>query len=80
MPESSKILHFALQRGTPTLWAEVDTEKDMIDRDFAYFATGQSQDEHREYDTELRYIGSVLMSEDWYVFHLYEWMLGEETG
>ena len=66
MPEGSTLLHLATQREEPTLWAQVDTEKPNVDREFFFVGTGYP------FPKEGTYVGTVKLRSDSLVFHLFE--------
>jgi hypothetical protein len=65
MPRGARILHLATQNGTPTLWAEVDTEQPGEVREFRVIGTG-----HEVPPLPCEYIGTYLSGP--FVWHVYE--------
>jgi len=65
MPEGAKIVHFDIQLGCPTFWAEVETEAKPQRRHFCIFGTGEKVS--FEFNTHR---GTCLDRE--YVWHLFE--------
>lgn len=67
MPEEAMILCVQMQHGNPCIWAEVDTEKPKVTRNFQIYGTG-----HAMSDAYLDYIGTFQMHGGNLVFHLFE--------
>lgn len=64
MPVGSKPLSVQLQRGTPCIWLEVDTEKPLKMRLLHVFGTGY------EFDANgLMFVGTIQFPS--FVFHVY---------
>ena len=76
MPAGSKILFVGDQRGTPTLWADVDTANDTsATRCFAIIGTGHSVPDKAEY------IGTANCGEFvWHVYEIANALDGDEHG
>ncbi len=70
VPEGGKILSLQTQMGTPCLWILVDQSRRNEGRRFRYFGTGFAIENMME--TDILYIGSVLIQDDSLVFHLFE--------
>lgn len=77
MPEGATILHVGTQPapyGKPVpreqlcLWAEVDSEKQLVPRRIRVFGTGHDM----VHEHELRYIGTTDMHNHALVWHVYE--------
>jgi hypothetical protein len=68
MPFDAKILSFQLQNGEPQLWVLVDSTKPMKSRVFRGYGTGH-EIENAE---NLVYIGTVIMLNGKFVYHLFE--------
>ena len=64
MPIGSKVLCVAMQGDIPCIWAEVDDEVDMIDRNFTIVVTGNSISNYLG-----TYIGTYQRGP--FVWHLY---------
>ena len=60
-----KVLSVQSQRNEACLWAEVDTEAELILLDFVVVPTGGAV------PVDLKYIGTALVSEDHLVWHFY---------
>jgi len=69
MPNGAHILHFAMQRDTPTIWALVDTEKIPEDRRFVVVGTGK---EIKFNTDEYVYLGTAMTFSHEVVVHLFE--------
>ena len=67
LPKGCFILQVEVQRGTPCLWVECDSEAPKVDRVFAIYGTGHSLP-----DNPGKYIGSYMLQGGMLVFHLYE--------
>ena len=70
IPEGGKILFLQTQKGTSCIWILVDQSKRNEQRNFRYFGTGFPIENIME--TNLLYIGSVLIQDEVLVFHLFE--------
>lgn len=66
MPEGATILHTAVQRGAPCIWARAQTGAQLKPRRFALTVTG------KDYDQGGRYVGTFLLHEGDFVAHLFE--------
>ena len=69
MPKDSKLLHIHEQRGDMFIWAMVDTDNEVEDRQFKIFGTGH---EIPKDDEHLLYIGTVHLNHLELVFHVFE--------
>ena len=67
MPKDSTILTVQVQKGTPCLWALVDTEKEMVGRSIRIVGTG-----HPVPKGIIRYIGTFQVLEGTFVGHVFE--------
>ncbi len=67
MPRGAEFLHVAEQHGRLQLWALVDPRAVPEVRAFTWLGTG-----HETTVPLVRYIGSVLVDEGRFVFHLFE--------
>ena len=67
MPEGAEILTVQLQRGTPCIWALIDTDKPKQLVEIEMFGTGHPMD-----DKLRKYIGSFQMKEEQFIFHVFE--------
>jgi len=65
MPHSATILSVQLQHGIPCIWAMVDVDNDLEDREFWIFGTG-----HVLPDNPGIYIGTILDGS--FVWHIFE--------
>ncbi len=70
IPEGGKILSLQTQKGTPYIWILVDQSRRNEQRNFRYFGTGFPIE--NPIDSNLLYIGSVLIQDEVLVFHLFE--------
>lgn len=69
MPEGAKVLSFAVQHGTPQIWALVDPAETVLPRSFRLYGTG-----HNIHDGELdgyEFVGTFLAEGGALVFHLW---------
>lgn len=67
MPEGAKILSGAVQRGSPVIWALVDTQASDVSRHFILRGTG-----HSIVDEKLTFIASFFLRDGALIFHLFE--------
>lgn len=65
MPEGSTPVRFAMQNGVPCVWALVDTEREVVTRNFRVYGTG-----HVIPDIAAEYVGSC--DDPPFVWHLFE--------
>lgn len=68
MPKNAKILSVGVQRNTPCIWAEVDTDQPTMERVFAVFPTGGVIGP----DLKVQYVGRLDFDDMMYIFHVYE--------
>lgn len=68
MPSGARIIACQVQRETPCLWAEVETESPSAARCFRIFGTGHPLD----IDSAQPYIGTYQLHGGSLVFHVYE--------
>ena len=69
MPRGAHIFSFALQRGTPCVWAIVDPTEPVLEPKTLYLrGTGH---ELQFEPCSLRFIGTVLLNDGALVFHLF---------
>jgi hypothetical protein len=69
LPEGATVISFQAQRGVPTIWALVDTEKPLVPRKFRLYETGR---ELPPPPFAGRYIGTIQLENGDYVLHLFE--------
>ncbi len=69
LPVGAKILHFGIQYGDPRIWALVDPTAGKEIRKFRFAGTGHPITEP---DSELDFIGTVMMRDGALVWHLFE--------
>jgi len=69
MPHDAIILHFAMQRDTPTIWALVDSENAKEPRSFKVVGTGK---EIKFNTDEYVYLGTAMTFSHDAVVHLFE--------
>lgn len=67
MPKDSSLLTVQVQKGTPCLWALVDTDKEAVERLIGIIGTG-----HPVPENVLRYIGTFQVLEGTFVGHVFE--------
>jgi len=67
MPKDSTILTVQVQKGTPCLWALVDTDKEAEERFIRIIGTG-----HPVPENILRYIGTFQVLEGTFIGHVFE--------
>lgn len=70
MPVNAKILHVDVQRGIPCIWAMVDPTVSSENRQFLLWGTGASLPGNET--IHLEHLGSFLMQEGRFVFHIFE--------
>lgn len=70
LPKYANILHIAEVNGTIYLWARVDPEAPMVQREFRIFATGQDLPN----DNNILYLKTIIMHGGALVWHLFEAM------
>jgi hypothetical protein len=75
LPKDAKILTVQTQRGTPQLWAMVDSETEKEVRYFRLSGTGHPLGE--DYLRIINYIGTFQIENGALVFHLFEIKEGE---
>jgi len=75
LPKDARILTVQIQRGTPQLWALVDSETEKETRYFRLSGTGHPLGE--DYLRIINYIGTFQMENGALVFHLFEIKKGE---
>ena len=68
LPEGAKILHYGVQDGNITMWAEVDRDAQTEMRTFAVVPTGGDVPE--DWDKNWEHQATVFMSV--YVWHIYK--------
>lgn len=64
MPQGAQILSVQMQDGRPQLWALVDTDKPMVQRDIAVYGTGW------DISNPGKYLGTFQDGQ--YVFHAFD--------
>lgn len=67
MPYGSQILSFQSQYNVATIWALVDTNAPMVEREFLMVGTG-----HQHPVDAGAFIGTFQVSEGMFVFHVFE--------
>lgn len=69
IPAGAQIIHFADQRGTPTIWALADTTSPPVSfRTIAIVGTGQ----HFSHDGIAKHAGTILLAGGDFVLHCFE--------
>lgn len=69
LPKSAQLLTVGAQGNKFCLWAKVDSEADLEERNFHVFGTGHEIP--RNMGSDFDYIGTVFMHND-LVFHIFE--------
>jgi len=69
LPVGAKILHFDIQRDIPRIWVLVNPEASTEKRRFVIYGTGH---EIKETKSKLKFIGTALMCDGHFVWHLFE--------
>jgi hypothetical protein len=67
IPKDYKVLKIEMQRNTPTMWVEVDTDTKEVPKKFKIFGTGWPLD-----NNVTRHAGSYIQAEGAFVWHVYE--------
>lgn len=75
LPKDAKILTIQTQRGTPQLWAMIDSEVEKETRYFRLSGTGHPMGE--DYLRIINYVGTFQIENGALVFHLFEIKKGE---
>lgn len=75
LPKNAKILTIQTQRGTPQLWAMVDSETEKETRHFRLSGTGHPLG--NDYLRIINYIGTFQIENGALVFHLFEVKKGD---
>jgi hypothetical protein len=70
MPQGATILTVQMQRGTPCLWATVDSNAPQTSRRIAIVGTGLEIKEHSA--PIYKYIGTFQMADGAFVWHVFE--------
>ena len=68
VPQDYKIIHLALQEGTPCIWYECTTEVPLVKVEIYCYGTGFNMDNE---PTSLEHIGSIVTRDDFFVWHFY---------
>ena len=68
MPANAEILCIQTQRGTPCIWAKVETNNQLENRIFQTIGTGHPIDD----DAPREHIGTYQLSGGALVFHVFE--------
>jgi len=71
LPVGAKILHFDIQHGDPRIWALVDPTH-TVEREIRKFRLAGTGHPITELDSELKFIGTVMMQGGTLVWHLFE--------
>lgn len=69
LPVGAKILHFDIQYGDPRIWVLVDPTAEKEIRKFRFAGTGHPITES---DSELDFVGTVMMRNGTLAWHLFE--------
>jgi hypothetical protein len=70
-PENIAALHLAMQNGTLCLWCMVDHNAPMIEHKLMIRGTGNPLGFDPSIEGGVAYVGSVLMNEGAYVWHVF---------
>lgn len=73
IPADAIVLHTAAQHNQICLWIAIDTADPVVKRTFFYVGTG-----HPVVGDNVEYVGSALVEDAHYVFHVFE-QLGESS-
>lgn len=71
LPVNAKVIHIAMQHGSPCMWVQLDLEMTRALRSFVVVGTGQRVPANSEY------VGSVM--DGIFVWHIYE-LKGKSNG
>ncbi len=69
MPKGAKVLAVQMQNDIPCIWAEVNTDNEIVSRCFEIFGTGNPI--HEDMGVQREYIGTFQQRT--FVWHLYEY-------
>ena len=69
-PKGSKFLYAGNQHEEICVWAEVDTDNEMVDYQFEIFGTGEEININM--GTDRKYLNSVILNGGYCVFHIYQ--------
>lgn len=78
MPREAQPLAVQVQFDTICLWAKVDTEKPMEDREIRIEGTGHELDDMGDF-AEREYIGTVQTSQGAFVWHVFRLLTYEQV-
>ena len=70
MPLHAEILCLKMVKEKPYIWALIDDTKELKDRHFRIFTTGETIVENNNQFFFMNYIGTILSLEGSYVWHL----------
>lgn len=69
-PKGAEFLYVGNQHEEICVWAEVDTDNEMVDYQFEIFATGEEI--KNDMGIDRKYLNSVMLNSGYYVFHIYQ--------
>lgn len=69
IPAYARPIHYALQKGVPTVWYELNPDRPSITHHFRFIMTGEPF-EMSEYTRDNYHVGTFII--DWLVIHLYD--------
>lgn len=69
-PEGAEFLYAGNQHEEMCVWAEVDTNNEMVDYQFEIFGTGEEI--KIDMGVDRKYLNSVMLNSGYYVFHIYQ--------
>lgn len=76
LPENAEVLCIKLQNNQPFIWVLLNDSEPVIERFFGLFVTGENIRGNFKIKD---YIGTVLMQQDSFVFHLFELYEHQDT-
>jgi hypothetical protein len=71
LPQDYKIIHVAIQHGTPCIWYECTTDMPLVKVEILCFGTGYQMPDPDTPDGAIEHIGSVVTSDGYFVWHFY---------
>ena len=71
MPKGARILSLHTQNGRPKIWAIVDPETELVDREIVTVGTGFVLDEMFE-RKNAKFVGTFLVENEMLVFHVFD--------
>ena len=71
LPQDYKIIHVAMQQGTPCIWYECTPDMPLVKVEILCFGTGYTMPGPGTPDGAIEHIGSVVTRDGFYVWHFY---------